>query len=218
MNILDQYGLEIAIPFPNDAQQTSYVMIFRGRSRFVDEVHVPNAELRSSSELLTELQKAEGGESCLGKSKTGMQETGAAHVSSQTGIKESCADTLSISPSQASFITQRTILTTERKWKVILANSSYGGALSVAVSKMVTRMVRHYDQDERQSDAALHWDTMRQVLLKAFAKHGAQNFSEKHWFRLCEGSRKTRVECCEDAKKILGLLSSNSTTHWWNIN
>ena len=148
-----------------------------------------NAELRSSSELLTELQKAEGGESCLGKSKTGIQETGAA---------------LSISHSQASFITQRTIL--KRKWKVIPANSSYGGALSVAVSKMVTRMVRHYDQDERQSDAALHWDTMRQVLLKPFAKHGAQNFSEKHWFRLSEGSRKTRVECCEDAQKSLAYF------------
>ena len=26
----------------------------------------------------------------------------------------------------------------------------------MAVSKMVTRMVRQYDQDERQSDASLH--------------------------------------------------------------
>ena len=43
------------------------------------------------------------------------------------------------------------------------------------VSKMVTRRVRHYDQDERQSDAALHWDTTMPVLLKAFAQHGAQN-------------------------------------------
>ena len=45
---------------------------------------------------------------------------------------------------------------------------------------MVTRMVRHYDQDERQLDAALHGDTMRPVLLKAVAKHGARNFSEKN--------------------------------------
>ena len=51
--------------------------------------------------------------------------------------------------------TQRTIPTTKRKWKVILANSSCGGVLSKAVSKMVTRLVRHYDQDERQSDASL---------------------------------------------------------------
>ena len=59
---------------------------------------------------------------------------------------------------------------------------------------MVTRMVRHYDQDERQSDASMHWDTIRPVLLKAFAKHGARDFSEKYWLRLIhEGSSKTRV-------------------------
>ena len=65
----------------------------------MDEVHIPNAELRSSSELLTELQKA-GGKSCLGKSKTGIQETGAAHVSSQTSIKESCADISAFLPAK----------------------------------------------------------------------------------------------------------------------
>ena len=141
------------------------------------------------------------------ESKTSIQETGVAHVSSQTCNKETCANTLSISPSQASFFTQRTILTTERRWKVVPASPSYGGAFSKAVSKMVTRRVRHYDQDERQSDAALHWDTTRPVLLKVFAKHGAREISEKHWFRLvCEGSSKTRVEYCEDSKNSLAYV------------
>ena len=48
--------------------------------------------------------------------------------------------------------------TTTRIWKVIPANSSYGGALSIVVFKIVTKMVHHYDQDEGQSDAALPWD------------------------------------------------------------
>ena len=109
----------------------------------MDELHVPNAELRSSTELLSQLQMAEGREPCLAQSKTGIQETGAAHVSSHTSIKETCADTLSVFPSQASLFTQRTIPTTERKWIVIPANSSYGGALPTAVSQMVTRVVRH---------------------------------------------------------------------------
>ena len=60
MKIIDQYGLEIAIPSPNDTKRTSYVLTSRGKSRFVDEVHIPNAELRSIAELLSELQKAEG--------------------------------------------------------------------------------------------------------------------------------------------------------------
>ena len=161
----------------------------------MDEIRIPNAELRSSGELLIELQKTEGRESCLAQSKTSIQETGAAQVSIQTCNKETCANTLSIPPSRASFFTQRTIPTTERKWKVIPANSSYGGVLSIAVSKMGTRMVRYCDQDERQSDAALHWDTTRSVLLKAFAKHGLRDFPEKYWLRLVhEGSSKTSFE------------------------
>ena len=76
-------------------------------------------------------------------------------ASSQTDIKETCADTFSISPNQTSYFTQRTILTTEKERKVILANSSCGGALSLTISKMVTRKVRPLDQDEPQSFATL---------------------------------------------------------------
>ena len=124
----------------------------------------------------------------MAQSKTSIQETGAAHVTTQTSIKETCADTLSAFPCQASLFTQRTIPTTER-------------ALSAAVSKMVTRVVRHYDQGERQPDAALHWDTMRPVLLKAFAKWGARDFKDKRLLRLVHhGSSKTRFEYCEDSK------------------
>ena len=152
-------------------------------------------------------KKAEESEPCLAKSKTSIQETGAAHVTSQTSIQETGADTLSVFASQASLLTQRTIPTTEMKWKVISTNSSYGGALPTAVSKMVTRMVRRYDQDERQSDAALHLDTIRPLLLKAFAKHGARDFSEKHWLRLVhQGSRKTRFENCEDSNNSLAYF------------
>ena len=114
----------------------------------MDEAHIDNARLRSGAELLTELQKSEVGESCFGQSSTSIQEIGATHVPSKTSDKETCANTLSIPPSQASLFMQRTIFTNERKWKVIPANSSYGGVLSIQVSKMVTRMVRHYDQAE----------------------------------------------------------------------
>ena len=81
-------------------------MISRGKSWFVDEIHIPSAELRSSAELLSELQKSEEGQLCLTKSKTSNQETGAVHVTSPTRIKETCADTLNVSPSQPSIYTQ----------------------------------------------------------------------------------------------------------------
>ena len=78
---------------------------------------------------------------------------------------------------------------------------------------MVTRLVRHYDQEERQSDAAVHWDTMRPKLLKAFAKQGARDFSEEEdWPRLIhEGSSKTRFECCEDSKNSLAFEQFKDT-------
>ena len=57
VNILDQYGLEIANPSPNERGSTSYVMISRGKNRFF---HFPEAVLESSAESLSGLQKAEG--------------------------------------------------------------------------------------------------------------------------------------------------------------
>ena len=44
---------------------------------------------------------------------------------------------------------KRTIFTNERKGKVIHAHAPDEGYLAVAVSKMVTKMLRHYDQEER---------------------------------------------------------------------
>ena len=71
-------------------------------------------------------------------------------------------------------------------------------------SKMVTRMVRHYDQEEREPDGSYHWDTVMPVLQKAFGKGGAQNFVRKYWIQIIqEGSSKKRVEFCVDHKNYL---------------
>ena len=51
---------------------------------------------------------------------------------------------------------------------------------------------------------SLGHDKAEPKLLKAFAKQGAQDFSEEDWLRLIhEGSSKTRFEYCEDSKKSL---------------
>ena len=46
--------------------------------------------------------------------------------------------------------------------------------MSIQISKMVPKMVRHHDQDEREQDGSYHWDTVRSVLLRAFARYGAE--------------------------------------------
>ena len=148
-----------------------------------DELHILNSEFRSNTELLSELQKVERCE---------------------TSIPETCANSLSVFPSQVSLFTRRTLLTTDKNFELFFANSSDGGAPPTAVSKMVVRLVRHYDQDERTSDAAVLWDTTRSKLLRAFANSGVQDFSDKDRPRyILEGSCKTRFESCEDSKNSL---------------
>ena len=74
---------------------------------------------------------------------------------------------------------------------------------------MVTRMVRHYDQKEREPDRSHHWDIVRRVFLKAFGKHGAHIFSEKYWIQLDQqSSSKKRVEYSVDRNKSLAYLQA----------
>ena len=108
---------------------------------------------------------------------------------------------------KASLYTQRTIPANERRRKVIHAHSPDGGYLAVAVCKMVIKMLRHYDQDERQTDGSRHWDTIRPVLLRACAQQGAREFDEGFWLHLIhEGSNKRRLEWCKDNNGSLCYL------------
>ena len=199
VEILGQFGLEIAIPSPHNNETTTHVMITRGTNRFVDEVHEQKVEFRPS-----ELQKSEGRESCVEESNNCNMETCAHHVTSRYGNKKSRANNLSSLPNHSSMFEKTIILTNERKWVVIRANPSYGGALSLQVSKMVTRMVRHYDLEEREPYGSHLWDTVRPVLLKSLGRHGAQKFSERFWIQLIqEGSSTKRVEHCGSQKFLV---------------
>ena len=41
---------------------------------------------------------------------------------------------------------------------------------------MVTKILRHCDQDERQTDGSRHWDTIRPILVNVFAQEEALDF------------------------------------------
>ena len=93
----------------------------------------------------------------------------------------------------------------ERRWKIITACPSFKGrSLLATISKLVVRLVRHYDQEERETDGAVHWDTMNPKLLRAFGHQGTRYVSEKDWLRhIFEGSNKTRFEYCLNSKHFL---------------
>ena len=56
-------------------------------------------------------------------------------------------------------------------------------------------------------------DAIRPVLLKAFAKHGARDFSDEQWRRLIhEEKQQDQIRVLRGFQKFLGWLSSNSRT------
>ena len=81
------------------------------------------------------------------------------------------------------------------KWKNFNRNT-----LSAEISKFVVRLVRHYDQHERETDGAVHWNSKRSKLRDAFQTSGGPRFSDKDWLRhIQEGSSKTRFQYCENS-------------------
>ena len=70
------------------------------------------------------------------------------------------------------------------------------------ISKMVTKMVRHHDQDERDHDGAVHWNTMYPVLLRKFGDQIGRRCTDKDWIgHIHFGSNKTRFEYCLNSRK-----------------
>ena len=79
------------------------------------------------------------------------------------------------------------ILVGERKWNDILACESFkGDCLQAEISKLVMRLVRRYDQDERETAGAVHCNSMGPKLRKEFQKSGVQH--------IYEGSNKMRFQ------------------------
>ena len=62
MEILDEYGFEVSIPSICKPWDTSYVVISRETERFANEIHDHKEEVKSSNELLRNLQESERNE------------------------------------------------------------------------------------------------------------------------------------------------------------
>ena len=108
---------------------------------------------------------------------------------------------------RASIHTRKVIARNETKWITIHANPKRGSDLAIFVSKTVTTMWRHYDQDERESDGSRHWEAIKSVFLRTFARNGARDFSDEVWLqKIFEGSSKKRTEYCKNKDEILCYL------------
>ena len=191
---IDRYWKEVAIQSIANPEYTTYVVIHGEEERSVNEIHDHKHELRSSNELLAYLH--ESGRNEEGKVTRRHKETRAAPSTRETG-----ADPVILTP-RASLFTKRAIPTNENKW-TIHAHWRKGGELAVSVSKLATTMLWHYDQDERQRNSSRHWESVKPVLMKAFAHKGARDFDDDFcyaWFMMAVLRNGSNI-----AKKNMGI-------------
>ena len=74
-----------------------------------------------------------------------------------------------------------------------------GHSVETRISKCVTNIVRHHDQDEREADGAMHWNVILPVLKGRFQNQLVKEFTDEDWLHcLYLGSFKTRFEICKD--------------------
>ena len=157
VKILDSFGLEIEISSPYFPKRTSWVLISREQSRFVDELHIPNARHNlTSAEYSLNMKKR--------------MKVNFVWRNRRLAFRK-LVRSLNLAPGNwirtllGFLLTQCTTriepyLRRKGSGNLFVPFSSYTGRpLSTPViSNMVTIMVHHFDQEEeeRQTDAAVH--------------------------------------------------------------
>ena len=132
----------------------------------MEEVHLKDpGDNPTSSELLLERSVAEEGGPC----STQME---------QSSIEETHATQFEIQTNPV-YHSKEVIPVEEGKWNDVLAYKKFkGNTLQAEITKLVMRLARRYGQDERETDGAVHWNSMGPKLRRAFQKAGGQKFSD----------------------------------------
>ena len=96
----------------------------------------------------------------------------------------------------------------DRVWTTIRGfPQSEKHSIETRISKEVTRMVRHRDQDEREEDGGAHWDTILPTLKKKFQNQLEDEGKSMNWVEhFYRGNHKTRFEICKNADDELGYI------------
>ena len=99
------------------------------------------------------------------------------------------------------YYSKEVILVGERKWNDFSSYKSFKGeSLQAEISKLVVRLVLRFDQDERETDGAVHWNSMGLKLRNAFQKSGGRKFSDVDWLQhIFQGSSKMRFKYCQNS-------------------
>ena len=92
----------------------------------------------------------------------------------------------------------------KRNWNDSLAyGEGKGRTLEYRISKKVTRLERHLDLADRESDGAVHRKSIGPKLRHAFSK-GGHIFSDSDGLDyIWKGSNKTQLQCCKNSNDVL---------------
>ena len=98
-------------------------------------------------------------------------EPGQANMEISWSIEETHASQPKIQSNPGNGHSEDSIPSKERKWNDILANRNLKrNTFESDVAKLVMKLVRHHDQDERETDGSFHWKSMGPKLRFAFHK------------------------------------------------
>ena len=98
-------------------------------------------------------------------------EPGQANMEISWSIEETHASQPKIQSNPENGHSEDSIPSKERKWNDILANRNLKrNTFESDVAKLVMKLVRHHDQEERETDGAVHWKPMGPKLRFAFHK------------------------------------------------
>ena len=115
MQYLGINGIEIQIPFTATQERTSWVVICRGKNRYVEEFHLNDPDHNpTSSELLLERSVAKESEPCSTEIE-------------QSSIKETHATQFEIQTNPMYNYSEEVIPIGERKWNDIPAYKHFRG-------------------------------------------------------------------------------------------
>ena len=188
---LGTHGIGIQIPSTTARNRISWVVICRGRNRYADGLHLRDSG--QSHEYRSTFGKSVAKESELCSTELEKSRIGETHATQFENLTNPV------------YYSKIVILVGESKCNYALhCKSLKQNSLQAEIPKLVMRLVRRYDQDERQTNGAVHWNSLVTKLRKAFQKSEGRKFSDTHWLQhIYEGSNKMRFQYCMNSKKSL---------------
>ena len=214
--VLCIHGIEVQIESLSKPQHCSRVLICKGIGRFVDELHHRDHNLNVPSSML--LRERKGPEhvervSEIASTRKPVRRERIQKVlyRSRRRLGNRCESFRKPCPEPVCY-RKKIVPMRDREWITIPAfDSCNKNYTSSAISKMVTRMLRHHDQDERDHVGAAH--NLSQIIESSRrtgrTKLYAQRSDSSHSSR--EKQDKVRMP---KFQRSIGVHSSDPGTYW----